>query len=85
MRYTDYGFGSLHSQTFYHVVNRTRARRGTSKAKEKEDKFKKMMDEVDAMLEGSSSEKEDTPQGDDSGSDIFDESDYNNDEDDDDE
>ncbi|KAK5821328.1 nuclear condensing complex subunit [Linnemannia elongata] len=64
---------------------KTRARRGTSKAKEKEDKFKKMMDEVDAMLEGSSSEKEDTPQGDDSGSDIFDESDYNNDEDDDDE
>lgn len=83
MRCIDFVFDSMHLLTFFLIVNRTRARKGTSKAKEKEDKFKKMMEEVDAMLEASSSEKEDTPQGDDSGSDIFDESDYNNDDDDD--
>ncbi|KAF9152294.1 hypothetical protein BG015_005503 [Linnemannia schmuckeri] len=62
--------------------NNPRAKKVASKAKDSDDKLKRMMDDIDALLDSSSSEKEDT-QGGDSGSDIFDEDDYNNDDDDD--
>ncbi|KAG0380475.1 hypothetical protein BGX24_007959 [Mortierella sp. AD032] len=58
---------------------RATAKRAAPKAKANEDKLKKMMDEVDAMLESSSSEKEDN-QGDDSGSDVYDDEEDDEDE-----
>ncbi|KAF8929155.1 hypothetical protein BGZ47_001240 [Haplosporangium gracile] len=62
--------------------NNPRAKKAASKAKDSDDKLKRMMDDIDALLDSSSSEKENT-QGGDSESDIFDEDDYNNNDDDD--